>query len=88
MTLEAAIGRHRARTAGLPAVGKTSASKPMARIGALPVALQSAASLMWIPQAALLALAVGGIAAGEGAAAAIAPALGILLIGAARAMAE
>lgn len=43
--------------------------------------LQLAAPLVWIPQAALLAYAVGAIADGQAASAALLPALGIALLG-------
>jgi ATP-binding cassette subfamily C protein CydD len=46
--------------------------------------LQTAASLLWIPQAALLSLAVGDIATGNGADTVIARAGGILMLGVAR----
>ncbi|MBW6401620.1 thiol reductant ABC exporter subunit CydD [Roseomonas sp. HJA6] len=46
--------------------------------------LQTIAALVWIPQAALLALVVDGIARGEGAAAAVLPAFGIVALGALR----
>ncbi|MFC5584984.1 thiol reductant ABC exporter subunit CydD [Nitratireductor kimnyeongensis] len=49
------------------------------------VVLQTLASLLWLPQAALLAMAVGDIAAGDGATAAWLPAIGIFLLGAMRA---
>ena len=47
--------------------------------------LLAAAPLLWIPQAGLLALAVARIAAGGGAASVLAPAAGILALGALRA---
>lgn len=47
--------------------------------------LQTVAALIWVPQAALLAAVVGGIAAGDGVAAAVWPACGIMLLGVARA---
>lgn len=49
---------------------------------------QAGAALFWLPQAALLAWAVQGIAAGRGFAAVSGPALGIVLLGVARALAE
>ena len=48
-------------------------------------ALLAIAPLLWIPQAGLLAFAVGRIAAGEGAAAVVLPALAVLAIAAVRA---
>lgn len=51
----------------------------------LGVVLQTAAALMWIPQAALIGLAVGGIAAGEPARAALYPALAVFVLGLLRA---
>lgn len=56
-----------------------------ARIGAL---VQSAAALLWIAQAALLALAVQRLADGAGLDAVTVPALGFLLLGLVRAGAE
>lgn len=50
--------------------------------------VQGAAALLWLPQAALLAWAVQRLGAGEGLAAALWPAAGILLLGLARAAAE
>lgn len=61
------------------------ASKPSASPGRLPIFLQSAASLIWIGQAALLALAIGDIAAGAGMNAVIWPAVGVFLLGVVRA---
>ncbi len=51
----------------------------------LGVVLQTAAALMWIPQAALIGLAVGGIAAGEPARAALYPVLAVFVLGLLRA---
>jgi ATP-binding cassette subfamily C protein CydD len=56
-----------------------------ARIG---VALQAVAALLWIPQAAVIGLAVGGIAAGEPARAALYPALAVFVFGLLRAAME
>ncbi|MET3662326.1 ATP-binding cassette subfamily C protein CydD [Aquamicrobium ahrensii] len=53
--------------------------------GRLPIALLTAASLIWIGQAALLAAAIGDIAAGAGAGAVIWPAVGVFLLGVLRA---
>ncbi len=53
--------------------------------GRLPIALQAGASLIWIGQAALLAVAIGDIAAGAGARAAIWPAIGVFVLGVLRA---
>jgi ATP-binding cassette subfamily C protein CydD len=50
--------------------------------------VQGAAALFWIPQAALLAMAVQGLASGQGLAAVQLPALGILLLGLLRAVCE
>ena len=50
--------------------------------------VQGVAALFWIPQAALLALAVQGLAAGQGLGAVQLPALGILLLGGLRAACE
>ncbi len=93
-TLDAGIGRRPPR-----ASGRTAAVMPQAQPGKVAetlsarggvsraaVFLQGAASLLWLPQAGLLALAVGGIAAGRDASAAWLPALGILVLGIARAV--
>lgn len=53
--------------------------------GRLPIALQAGASLVWIGQAALLAMAIGHIAAGAGARAAIWPGIGVFMLGVLRA---
>ena len=50
--------------------------------------VQAAAALLWLPQAALLAWAVERLARGEGMAAVVAPALGIVLLGLLRASGE
>ncbi|RZI93037.1 MAG: thiol reductant ABC exporter subunit CydD, partial [Variovorax sp.] len=50
--------------------------------------VQAGAALFWLPQAALLAWAVQGIASGRGFAAVLPPAIGIVLFGALRAAAE
>ena len=93
-TLDAGIGRRPQR-----ASGRTAAVMPQAQPGKVAetlsarggvsraaVFLQGAASLLWLPQAGLLALAVGGIAAGRDASTAWLPALGILVLGIARAV--
>lgn len=69
------------RTFPLPA----EAPMPDLRRGA---ALQAAAALLWLPQAALLAFAVGGIAAGQGAADMLMPAAAVAGIGILRALLE
>ncbi len=50
--------------------------------------VQGAAALLWLPQAALLAWAVDGLAGGEGVRAVLWPALGIVLLGLLRATCE
>jgi ATP-binding cassette subfamily C protein CydD len=50
--------------------------------------VQGAAALFWLPQAALLAWAVQGLGAGEGMAAVWLPAVGVLVLGMARAACE
>ncbi len=50
--------------------------------------VQGAAALMWVPQAAWLAMAVQGLASGQGLAAVQLPALGILLLGLLRSACE
>jgi len=47
--------------------------------------LQAAAALLWIPQAGLIAMVIGGIAAGEPARAALVPAATVFLLGIVRA---
>lgn len=72
------------------------ASTPLARTGATPLEralrraglLQALAVLGWVPQAALIACVVAGIAAGAGVRAAVLPALGLVMIGLLRAGAE
>ena len=54
----------------------------------LAITLQIVAALLWIPQAGLLAFAVGNIAAGAPAVAALWPAAGIFTLGVARATME
>ena len=46
--------------------------------------LQALGALLWLPQAGLIAFAIGGIASGRGAADAIWPAIGVLVLGLAR----
>lgn len=60
-------------------------STPSASPGGLAIVLQCAASLIWIGQAALLALAIGGLAAGAGADAVIWPAFAVFVLGLLRA---
>ena len=69
----------------------TSSPLPSLRSLALPdvgSAVHAGAALLWLPQAALLAWAVQGMASGRGFAAVIWPAIGILLLGALRAVCE
>src|SRR6218665_2301052 len=54
-------------------------------VGAL---VQAGAALFWLPQAALVAWAVQGIASGQGFVAVVGPAFGIVLLGVLRAVAE
>ncbi|KWT74150.1 MULTISPECIES: thiol reductant ABC exporter subunit CydD [unclassified Variovorax] len=58
---------------------------PMPRVAGL---VQGGAALLWLPQAALLAWAVDGLARGEGMPAVLWPALGIVLLGLMRALCE
>ncbi len=55
---------------------------------ALGSRVHGAAALLWLPQAALLAGAVQGLASGQGMAAVLRPAVGIFLLGVLRAFAE
>lgn len=71
-----------------PAGRQGDAAQAEKGVSRAAVLLQVTASLLWLPQAALLAMAVGGIAAGEGASAAWLPALGILVLGVARSVAD
>ena len=69
------------------ALGPVEAASDV-RQSAVPVTalvFQSGAALLWLPQAALVAFAVGDMAAGAGAGAAVLPAFGILLLGVLRA---
>lgn len=93
-TLDAGIGRRPPRAAARTAAvmlqaqpGKIAETlSARGGVSRAAVFLQGAASLLWLPQAGLLALAVGGIAAGGDASAAWLPALGILVLGIARAV--
>jgi len=80
------LNRRRGAAAHAPAPqDQASKARPQpagSRRGALA---QAAAALLWIAQAALLALAVGRLADGAGLDAVTAPALGFLLLGVARA---
>jgi len=80
------LNRRRGAAAHAPAAqdqaGKARSHPAGSRLGALA---QVAAALLWIAQAALLALAVGRLADGAGLEAMTAPALGFLLLGVARA---
>lgn len=58
---------------------------PPPRVASL---VQGAAALLWLPQAALLAWAVDGLARGEGMRAVLWPAVGIVLLGLLRAVCE
>lgn len=58
---------------------------PPPRVASL---VQGAAALLWLPQAALLAWAIDGLAGGEGMRAVLWPALGIVLLGLLRAVCE
>lgn len=65
--------------------------RPPLQLSARPDAaslVQGVAALTWIPQAALLAMAVQGLASGQGIAAVQWPACGILLLGVLRAVCE
>ncbi|RZI77183.1 MAG: thiol reductant ABC exporter subunit CydD [Variovorax sp.] len=61
--------------------------RSLASVG-LGGAVQGGAALLWLPQAALLAWAVEGLASGQGFAAVLLPAVGILLLGVLRAGCE
>ncbi|WP_342643929.1 thiol reductant ABC exporter subunit CydD [Rhodoligotrophos ferricapiens] len=63
-------------------------SNDCVRLSSGPVTLQIVASLLWIPQAALLSLAVGAIAAGQGLETAIWAGAGVLVLGIVRSMAD
>lgn len=80
------LNRRRGAAAYAPAAqDQASTARPQpagSRLGALA---QAAAALLWIAQAALLALAVGRLADGAGLEAVTVPALGFLLLGVARA---
>ncbi|MGJ7544050.1 thiol reductant ABC exporter subunit CydD [Variovorax sp. LT1R16] len=75
----------------LPALDAAGRSTDALRALAAPgigSLVQGAAALFWLPQAALLAWAVQGLGAGEGMAAVWLPAVGVLLLGMARAACE
>ncbi|MEW6021009.1 MAG: thiol reductant ABC exporter subunit CydD [Pseudomonadota bacterium] len=80
------LNRRRGAAAHAPAAqdqaSKARSQPAGSRLGALA---QAAAALLWIAQAALLALAVGRLADGAGLEAVTVPALGFLLLGVARA---
>ncbi len=77
-----APGLHEAAQSHNPADKTTTVSPPPLRTA---VALQVAAALIWLPQAALIAFAIGGIADGAPASAALLPAALILALGILRA---
>lgn len=81
-----AVGR--AASHAHPAGRQGDAAQAEKGVSRAAVLLQVASSLLWLPQAALLAMAVGGIAADAGASAAWLPALGILVLGVARSVAD
>lgn len=90
--IEPALARRTSASASFASLVSAGAD---ARTAAVPycsirlgVALQTAAALVWIPQAALIGLAVGGIAAGEPARTAMFPALAVFVLGLVRAAME
>ena len=89
--IEPALAR-RTPSASFAPTGEIGADRRAAAVSYRPtrigVVLQTAAALMWIPQAALIGLAVGGITAGEPARAALYPALAVLVFGLLRAAME
>lgn len=91
-SLDATIGQGRGkREAGAsphPPDVQEDAGNAVEKVNMAALVLQASASLLWIPQAGLLSLSVGAIAAGAGFHAALWPALGIFLLGAARAIAD
>lgn len=91
-TIEPALARRTSASASFAPAGEVGADvRPAAipyRSTRLSVALQTAAALVWIPQAALIGLAGGGIAAGEPAPAAMFPALAVFVLGLVRAAME
>ncbi|VTU24483.1 thiol reductant ABC exporter subunit CydD [Variovorax sp. RA8] len=69
----------------------SASSASLKRLAPLPRAaslVQGAAALLWLPQAALLAWAIDGLARGEGMRSVLWPALGIVLLGLLRAVCE
>lgn len=90
--IEPALARRTSASVSFAPAGAVGAdARPAAipyRSARLGVVLQTAAALMWIPQAALISLAVGGIAAGEPARAALYPALAVFVLGLMRAAME
>ncbi len=91
-SLDATIGQGRGkRETGAsphPPDVQEDAGNAVEKVNMAALVLQASASLLWIPQAGLLSLSVGAIAAGAGFHAALWPALGIFLLGAARAIAD
>ncbi|WP_367716533.1 thiol reductant ABC exporter subunit CydD [Nitratireductor sp. GISD-1A_MAKvit] len=93
-TFDAASLERRVSPVGRAASGTPSSAREGNAVGSemhvsrTAVFLQVLASLLWLPQAALLAMAIGGIASGASASAAWPPALGILLLGVLRALVD
>ncbi|EKF42538.1 ATP-binding/permease cydD [Nitratireductor indicus C115] len=91
-SVDATIGQRRDKrkasaSSHLPDAHK-AAENVVEKVNVTALVLQTTASLLWIPQAGLLSISVGTIAAGAGFHAALWPALGIFLLGALRAIAD
>lgn len=89
------VGQHRARDGTAPMTQPTTVAAAPEEPGlqsltvdAVGSAVYGAAALLWLPQAALLAWALQGLASGAGMGAVCRPAVGILVLGLLRAAAE
>lgn len=81
----AALEPAEAAPAGAEAASTARARIPRPKPSRAAALIQCAAALIWLPQAALIAWTIGGIASGAPASAALAPAAGVLALGLLRA---
>jgi ATP-binding cassette subfamily C protein CydD len=70
------------------AVASVPAAAPIDQGSRAAMLMQAAGALLWLPQAALIAFAIGGVAEGGGVREALLPAAGVLALGVARATLE
>lgn len=70
------------------AAARASAPAPADQGGRAAMLMQAGGALLWLPQAALIAFVIGGIAEGNGWRDALLPAAGVLMLGCARAALE